>query len=188
MKPIALALVVLAALPAAAQTPPIKPGLWQVEKYESSGDVPRPADSGRMAESLKKMPPEQRAQMEAMMKQRGIDMGSMAAGNGPQGIKMCFDRESLDQNRWQGEQGRCKTNFTTRTATLWKWTSACTEPPSTGEGEARFEGSDRYTVTFSSTVNLGAGPKTSRHTMTMRRLGDSCGDLKPIQSARPQRP
>lgn len=189
MKPLALALLAVIALPAAAQTPPIKPGLWTVEKYESSGDgAPSAADRGKMADALKNMPPEQRAQMEAMMKQRGIDMGAMASGNGPQGMKMCFDKASLDQNAWQGEQGRCKTDFTQRSASAWKWTSSCTEPPSTGQGEARFEGGDRYTVDFTNTVTLKGQQRTSRHTMTMRRLGDSCGDLKPIQSMRPQRP
>jgi Protein of unknown function (DUF3617) len=191
MKPLALALLALATLPAAAQTaPPIKPGLWTVEKYESSGDgAPNAGQRKEMADALKNMPPEQRAQMEAMMKQRGIDMGAMASGGGPQGMKMCYDRASLDQNAWQGEQGRCKTDFTQRSATAWKWTSACTQPPSTGQGEARFDGADRYTVDFTSTVTEGGKPRTSRHTMTMRRLGDDCGGLKPIQQMRPpQRP
>jgi hypothetical protein len=194
MKLLATTLLALTVLPAAAQTPPIKPGLWTVEKYESSGDgAPSAGQRKEMADALKNMPPEQRAQMEAMMKQRGIDMGAMAAGNGPQGMKMCYDKASLDQNAWQGEQkgdprGGCKTDFTQRSASAWKWTMACTQPPSTGQGEARFDGADRYTVDFTNTSTEGGQPRTSRHTMTMRRLGDDCGDLKPIQSMRPQRP
>ena len=188
MKPLVLALFACVTLPAAAQTaPPIKPGLWTVEKYESSGDgAPSAAQRKEMADALKNMPPEQRAQMEAMMKQRGIDMGAMAAGNGPQGMKMCYDKASLDQNAWQGEQqGGCKTDITQRSASAWKWTMACTQPPSTGQGEARFEGGDRYTVDFTSTTTVQGQPRTSRHTMTMRRLGDDCGGLKPIQQMRP---
>ena len=45
-------LLAFATLPAAAQTaPPIKPGLWTVEKYESSGDgAPNAGQRQQMAD------------------------------------------------------------------------------------------------------------------------------------------
>ncbi len=64
----------------AADTPPIKPGLWQVtaDSQQLNGK-PLPDMSAQLAEQMKRMPPEMRAQMEAQMKAKGVQMAQAAA-------------------------------------------------------------------------------------------------------------
>jgi hypothetical protein len=171
------AALALAVQPVAAQTPPVKPGLWQVQKYES--DSPRGAGRGAdMGEALKRMKPEARQRMEAMMKERGIEPG--AGGPGPTGMKMCLDRQSLEQGRWQGRQGRCTTDYISRTDKAWKWKATCTQPDSRTEGETTFAGSEGFTTTLAMTTTLDGQPRTTRTSMTLKWLGDDCGGLKPL--------
>src|SRR5688572_5613257 len=108
---VVLSFLAAAALSAAAHaqtTPPIKPGLWQVNVENDGQKMPD------MGEHLKNLPPEQRRQVEAMMKERGVDMSGG-------GMKICHTKESLDQGKWQAEQGSCKTDVLSRTSTQWKW-------------------------------------------------------------------
>lgn len=166
------ALALSLGLPAHAQTaPPIKPGLWQINS-DRQVDGQKAPDLG---EHMKKMSPEVRKRMEANMKQHGVDMSG-----GPGSMKMCMTRESLDQGRWQGEEGRCKTDFTSRSASSWKWRSSCSQPPSQTEGEASFAGPEAYTVKSSTTMTLQGQTRVTQMVMSGKWLGADCGDLKPI--------
>jgi len=155
----------------AQTTPPIKPGLWQISS-DRQVDGQKAPDLG---EHMKKMSPEMRKRMEDNMKQHGVDM-SGGAGN----MKMCMTRESLDQGRWQGEEGNCKTDFTSRTASSWKWRSSCSQPPSQTDGEASFAGPEAYTVKSSTTMTLQGQTRVTKMVMSGKWLGADCGDLKPI--------
>jgi hypothetical protein len=167
-------LIAACAAVAHAQTaPPIKPGLWQVatERLVDGQKMQMPD----MAAQMQNMPPEARKQMEAMMKQRGVDM-SGGAGN----MKICMTREQLDEGRWRSDEGRCKTDFLSRTATQWKWRSVCTQPPSESEGEANIASPERYTVKVTTTSQRKGEPRSMQMTMNARWLGADCGDVKPM--------
>ncbi len=169
------ALLVAATFTASAQTaPPIKPGLWQVQSEREVNGQKAPDPMERM----KDLPPEARKQMEAMMKQRGVDMGQ---AGGLQ--KICHSRESLDQGRWKDDSERCKTDITSRSATAWKWRSVCTQPDAEMEGEAVFSNPENYTVKTLMTSQRGGKPQTMRMTITAKWMGADCGDLKPMQPA-----
>jgi len=167
----ALFLAGLAASAQAQNTPPIKPGLWQMQMANEVDGQKAPD----MAEALKNVPPEMRKQMEAMMKQRGVDMG---AGGG---TRICQNRESLDQGRWKGEQGRCKTDMLSQSASSWKWRSRCTEPESETEGEAVFTGPESYTVNARSTTRVAGQMRQTNTSINAKWLGADCGDLKPMK-------
>jgi hypothetical protein len=176
-----IGLIAACAAVAHAQTAPsIKPGLWQVTS-ERLVDGKKAPD---MSQQMQSLSPEVRKQMEAMMKQRGLDLNA-AAGNG----KVCHTRESLEQGRWRSEENSCKTDFSSRTAALWKWRSVCTQPPSESEGEARIENPERYTVKLNTTSAHKGQKHTSQMTMNAKWLGADCGDLKPMapppKSAKP---
>ena len=160
-----------AALAHAQATPPIKPGLWQVqsERVVNGQKAPDPM------ERMKDMPPEVRAKLEAAMKQRGVDTSS---AGGP--MKICLSRESLDQGQWQGQRARCKTDFNTRGASVWTWHSVCTEPASETDGEASFTTPESYTVKTSTTMAMKGQARTSQMTISARWLGADCGTLKPV--------
>jgi hypothetical protein len=155
----------------AQNVPPIKPGLWQVKMDREGG--PATPD---MSERLKKMSPEQRKQVEAMMKQRGVDMSG-----GPGNMRICLTKDQLDRNVWQGEQGNCKTDVTSRTATTWKWHSACTQPESVTDGEATFANPENYVVKATTTTTAAGEKRTTKTTLTSKWVGADCGDVKPIQ-------
>ena len=166
-------LVAGAAGAAQAQTaPPIKPGLWRVHsEREVDGRKTQMPD---MSERLKNMPPEARKQIEAMMKQRGVDM----SGGGD--MRICLTKESLDQGYWQGHQGSCTTDFIRRSGSTWTWHTSCREPVSETDGEARFSGPENYRVKTATTMNVRGEPKTSRMTLTSTWLSADCGDVKPV--------
>jgi len=174
--PRVLSLAGLLAVCAAAQaqstppSPPIKPGLWQVQT-DNETDGKKMPDMGAQ---LKTMSPEMRKRMEDNMKQHGIDMSG-----GPGQMKMCMTRESLDAGKWQGQQTRCKTDFSTG-GSVWKWHSTCDQPPSVTDGEAAFASAEAYTVKSSTTMTMQGKQHLSKMSLSAKWLGADCGDLKPI--------
>lgn len=157
---------------AQAQTaPPIKPGLWQVHSQrEVDGQRVQMPD---MSERFKTMRPEARQQMEAMMKQRGVDMGG---GD----VKICLTKDSLDPGQWQRQQGTCKTDYSSRSGSTWKWHTSCTEPAAETDGEATFTSADAYTVKTATTMTIQGQTRTTRMVLDSKWLGPDCGDVKPV--------
>ncbi len=156
-----------------AQTPPIKPGLWEV-KSEGSADGQKTAPP---ADRLASLPPAVRAQVEASMKQKGVAMGAGGVS------RICFTRESMDPARW-GNAANCKTDYGARSNSSWKWHSVCTQPEMTIDGEALFANPENYTVNSTTTMKLRGETKTSQRTVRARWIGADCGDLKPFDPKR----
>lgn len=155
---------------ALGQTPPIKPGLWEVRNDSTVGGQRMPD----MAERMKSMPAEQRKRMEALMKQRGVDTSGGA-------LRICMTRQTLDQGHWQdGGRADCKTNVTSRSSSAWKWRSVCTQPAVTSDGEAVFHDAEHYTVSIRSTVAVQGQPRESTMVSKARWVDADCGDVKPI--------
>jgi hypothetical protein len=160
----------------AQSTPPIKPGLWQVRSERVVDGQKAPPMEARM----NNLPPEARKQIEAMMKQRGVDM---SGGSGD--IKICLNKDSLDQNQWLGQKNgphSCKTDFTNRSGSRWTWHSSCTEPKSETDGEAIFNGPESYTIKVATTMTLKGETRTSNMTNTSKWLSADCGGLQPVSA------
>jgi hypothetical protein len=150
-------------------TPPIKPGLWQIQ-MERVVDGQKMPD---MSERMKNMSPEKRAQMEAMMKQHGVGMG----GGGNQ---MCYTREMLEHSPWADIQTDCKPTFSSRTSSAWKWHTSCPKASLEADGEAIFINSESYTVKTTSVSKFGDKVRNSSTTMTGKWVSADCGDVKPL--------
>jgi uncharacterized protein DUF3617 len=158
----------------ALDAPPIKPGLWQVRSEHAVNGTKAPP----MTDHLKNLPPEARKQVEAMMKQKGLDMSGS-----PGDIKLCLSKESLDQNQWLGHKNasqNCKTEVKTRSNSRWTWHSSCTDPKSETDGEAIFANPENYTMKVATVMTAQGETKTMNMTNTSAWLGANCGDLKPI--------
>jgi hypothetical protein len=171
---LAFALSTLAAAVSSAQAqtaPPIKPGLWEIksEREVDGKKAPDPSDQ------MKNLPPDVRAKVEAMMKEKGVGMGEGGVN------RVCLSRESLDQGHWQGQSDNCKTEFTSRTSTSWKWRSVCTKPDSESDGEALFTSSENYTVKTNMKTKIQGQDRLSRMTIHAKWTGNNCGDIKPVQ-------
>ena len=152
-------------------TPPIKPGLWQVQ-MERVVDGQKMPD---MSERLKNMAPEKRAQFEAMMKQHGLEAG----GHGSQ---VCYSRESLEHSPWADTQTDCKPTFSTRTSSVWKWHTTCPKLGVESDGEAIFTDPENYTVKSTSVSKMGDKVRNASTTMTGKWMSSDCGGLKPLNT------
>ncbi|HEX5355264.1 MAG TPA: DUF3617 domain-containing protein [Aquabacterium sp.] len=172
-------LIVLPASAMAVDMPPMKPGLWEVSpESQLLNGKPVPDMSAKMAEQMKRMPPEMRAQVEAQMKAHGVQM---APGGNGMAMRMCITKDMLSQNRWQKMDGRCQNTALKQTGSTWSWKFTCTDPASEGEGSTTFQGGDAYT----SDMQVRTTRNGQAQTMSMKHrgkwLGADCGGLKPIE-------
>jgi len=166
----------LAALTAAAQSAPkIKPGLWEMHVEQEKNGQKTPDASERMRDHMKAMPPERRKQFEEMMKQRGVNP---AAGGA---VKICYTQKMLEHNALS-DQGGCKTDFSERSASSWKWHSVCPQLNYEGDGEARFPDSENFVVKSSGVSTSGGTTVKVNSTRTGKWLGADCGDVKPLDA------
>ena len=166
----------LAAIGASAQTAPkIKPGLWQIHMEQERNGQKVPDASERMKDHMKDMTPERRKQFEEMMKQRGVDP------NATDTVKLCYSQKMVDRGAWTAQEG-CKTDFTNRSATSWKWHSVCSELGYEGEGEATFSDADNFTVKSSGVSTAGGKTLKVNSTRTGKWLSADCGGVKPMDA------
>jgi hypothetical protein len=167
----ALALVAATLAAQAQPAPPIKPGLWEVKMARETDGKQAP---DMMSEHMKNMTPEMRAKMEAMMKQRGI-----SSEGGATTVKICMSKESLSKDGWRDEGEGCKTDLSGQGTSTWKWHSVC--PNSVTDGEANFTSADAYTIKNTMVMTRNGQQHVTKMAGTAKRLGDDCGDLKPIK-------
>jgi hypothetical protein len=167
------AVVLLAGARADAPAFDVKPGLWQVTTSGSASGVP-----SLPPETLEKLTPEQRAQVEAAIK------GVMARATKPHTIKSCITAEQLRQTPdfTRGGKTGCQQTVVTRTATEIELHEACAgEDTGTMSAVLHFTAQDRETIAGTTLITQNNGGKT----MTMRQqvsgkwLGSDCGAAKP---------
>jgi hypothetical protein len=171
-----VSVLTLAAIGATAQTgPKMKAGLWQIHIEQERNGQELPNASQRMKDHMKDMTPERRKQFEEMMKQRGVDP------NATDTIKICYSQKMVDHGVWT-DQGGCKTDFTDRSATSWKWHSVCSALGYEGDGEANFSDADTFTVKSAGVVTAGGKTVKSNSTRTGKWLSADCGGVKPMDA------
>ncbi len=166
-----------AANASASNTPPIKPGLWEI-KTEREIDGRRTPD---LSDRLKNLSPEARERMKATMKDRGVDLDEHA----PDHMRLCLTRESLESGRWKDTPGRCETEFTQRSSAHWKWRAVCSQPASTILGEAVFTSPEIYIVQSQTTTQRQGQDSVMTMKMDGKWLGPDCGDLAPAKVPTP---
>jgi hypothetical protein len=145
------------------------------------------AAMARMQEQLANMPPEKRAQVEAMMAQRGITLGAgggAGSGGGPSvKVKLCLTPEQAARDevpqQHQG-QGQCKQTSRTRSGNTVKFTLECTgQNPGHGEGEFTMLSPKEHQGKMSMTMTGAQRTGTMDMEMHARWLAADCGDVKP---------
>lgn len=175
-----LALSVLALVgTTSAQAQKIRPGLWENTVSMKSSDGRLEAAMAQMQEQLARMPPEQRAQVEAMMARQGL---GVAAGK-PNTARSCISPEMAARDQFDPGDGRCKSTGHTRNGNVVRFQFVCP-----GEG-AQSEGEGEFTV-LSDTENRGKiRVSAARQGQTMRMemdthskwVGADCGSIKPLR-------
>lgn len=162
----------------AADTPPMKAGLWEFTQGERKLDgQPMPDVSSQMAEQLKNMPPAIRQKIEAQMKANGVQMGG-AGGN--TAYRMCISADMLSKNMWQKNDGNCTSESMSHSGNTWRWKVKCTEPQGEGEGSSTFSGSDSFTTKMHMTMLQEGKKQTMDMSSSAKWLSTDCGGIKPL--------
>jgi poly(3-hydroxybutyrate) depolymerase len=169
----ALAALTVAAVGAQAQST-IKPGLWEQSATlkSQSGQIER-----AMAEAeaqIAKLPPEQRRQIEAMMKARGVSIG-----NGATTVRMCLTSQDIERGNIPVQAGDCTQKVLSRDSTSMKVSFSCaTNPPSSGVGEVRMLSPTSTVATASVDTLVNDKPERIDTTQQGTWIADDCGDIR----------
>jgi hypothetical protein len=163
----------------AAGAQSMKPGLWEITSKMQSGNGQMEKQMAEAQQRMANMPPDQRKMVEEMMARQGMKMGT--AGGGGMTMKVCMTKEMVERNEMPSQQrGDCKTTSQARSGNTMKMAFACTNPPSSGEGQFTFNGSDGYTMKMAVNTTVQGKPETMNMDATGKWLGADCGDVKPI--------
>lgn len=148
----------------------VKLGLWETTTVsERSGMPSLPADA------LAKMPPEQRARIEAQLK-------SMSA---PQTTtkQSCVTQDDVNKMFDLNNDGNksCQRTIVSSTSTKQELKLSCDTPGNKGTGTVKIEVTDSTHVNGLVHMNVGNNGRTMdmKVTITGKWLGSSCGDVKP---------
>jgi hypothetical protein len=180
-----LSAAVLLSLPAFAENPlGMQPGLYELKTVKIVTDgVDHSAQMSdamaKMQAQMASMPPDKRAQMEAMMQQHGVNMN---AGNGT--MQVCMTAEQLKNNQLPVNQnGKCDPSYTQSGSTFtFKYSCPLSGGTSTGAGTVT-RSADTITIVSDSTTSNAAGTHTNHAEMQMHYLGANCGAVKPTGAA-----
>ncbi len=171
-----VSVVALTGVSAKAQiAPKMKPGLWQIHIEQERNGQKIANSSERMKAHMKDMTPERRKQFEEMMKQRGVDP------NATDSLKVCYSQKMVEHGAWSDQFG-CKTDFSDRSASSWKWHSVCSSLGYEGNGEAIFSDADNFTIRSSGLVTTEGETVHSKSTKVGKWLSADCGEVKPMDA------
>jgi hypothetical protein len=159
----------------------LKPGLWEVrlvkqvvDGRDMSAQISKATT--QMEQAMANMPPQQRARMQAMLKQHGV--GLSAHG----GFRICVTPEMARRNAPVLDgQGRCQPTRVTRSGNRMTYVFSCNSKgiTTTGKGVETIEG-DRVTTRTDATTETGNGEKHMVQSESeMSYVGPHCGDVTP---------
>ncbi len=157
-----------------------KPGLWETTSTtEMSGMPAMPAMPQIPPEQLAKMTPQQRAQVEAMMKSR---MG--AAGGAPQSntTKVCLTADSF-KNALAMSQNRenCTNKLTASTSSSQTIHMECTQGKTNLTGDMMVERVDAEHAKGNAVMKTsGEVAMNIKMSFATKWLSSDCGDVKPL--------
>ena len=173
MKRLVISLALLAAVHAHAHAQTIKPGLWEMNNKVKTGNPQTDQALAMAMKQLGNMPPDQRAQLEAMMAQNGVSMPKQGSDGGML-LTACVTPEMAAKKEVPIDQkGKC-TSKQDHVPNGLNISFSCTDPVSSGQGQVRFNGDSAYTMTMNVTNGTGAGPQSATVESTGRWLSATC--------------
>jgi len=154
----------------------VKEGLWEVSLTHSSSGMP-----GMSEDMLAKLPPDQRARVEEMMKQRGVTM----SGNTTV-VKSCVTREKIEKGMAFASEnrGNCSYNIVNSSPSHVEAKFHCDEVQK--DSKTVIDGTTTVDVVNGDSTkgashivtNSGGHTATMDMSFTSKYLGPSCGDIK----------
>jgi hypothetical protein len=154
--------------------PKRKPGLWEMQIKASGRDMPS------MDDKLAQLTPEQRAQMEQMMKQRGMSIGP---GN-TQTMRHCVTPQEAEAEagkpiagKLQRDVAKCDEKVVSRSASELRIHAVCQTPDGPSEFDLRVH--DFSDVSFAMEMDGRSPTKGPMHyEQRARWLASDCGGVK----------
>lgn len=164
----------------------MKPGLWEVSAQVqggAGGAGKTGAAGGDLAAMLamaqqqwQNLPPEQRQRMEALLKERGVALGSV--GPGGSSVRVCVTPEQAEREELPQAEERC-TQQMRRSGRVVHYTFSCQgEPPMSGEGEYTLH--SPTSASGRTVIRTTVAGRAQTVTMDNRSnwIGASCGELQ----------
>jgi hypothetical protein len=147
----------------------VKEGLWEVTVTHSMTGMP--AMPNISPDMLAKMPPEQRARMEAIMK--GTPTTDVR--------KECVTKDKLDNHSaFSNNRGECTRTVVASTGSRLEVKFHCEDKQTSSDGNLLVEaiGSDNVKGTMHSVTKSGDHNMTMDFTINSKYLSPACGDVK----------
>jgi hypothetical protein len=151
----------------------VKEGLWEMTVTHSMTGMP--AMPAIPPNTLAKMTPEQRARMEAAMKQSGT------GGTSTDVRKECITKEKLERNSaFSDNRKECTRTVLNSTGSKLEIKVHCEEKQVSTDSTLLLEtvGSDNVKGTMQSVTNANGRTMNMNFTFSSKYLGPACGDVK----------
>jgi Protein of unknown function (DUF3617) len=146
-----------------------KEGLWEVTVTHSMSGMPAPPNLP--PDALAKLPPDQRARVEAMMK--GTPSTDVH--------KECVTKEKLAKNAaFSANRGDCTRTVVSSTGKKLEAKFHCVDKDTTSDGTFQMEiiDSDNVKGTMHATTSTSSRTMNMDFTINSKYLGPACGDVK----------
>jgi hypothetical protein len=154
----------------------IAPGLWEHRFTMKSQSGQAEAAQKQLQAQLAALPAAQRKQLEEMMAQSGVAMGTQ--GNT---LKVCISKEDAEQDRLPQSDDRCQQQSLQRNGNTLRFKFQCSgEPPTSGEGEFTISSPQAYSGRSTVNTVLMGRPERMELSTTGTWLSADCGKLKPL--------
>jgi len=168
----------------AAGTRLMKPGLWEVRIVKQTVDgrdmsAQMAGAADQMQQALASMPPAQRAQMEAMLKQRG------AGARGNTSHRICVSPAMANRDTPVVDRsGRCQPQSVEHSGNRTSFAFRCTVDGVTteGKGTSTVDADLIRTHMETSTTDEHGERHVTQTDNEMKFIGPDCGDVKPPDS------
>ena len=147
----------------------VKEGLWEMTVTHSMSGMPAMPDIP--PDVLAKMPPDQRARMEAMMK----------GGPSTDVRKECITKEKIEKHSaFSNNRGDCTRTVVNSTGSKLEVKIHCEEKQASTDGTLVLEtvGSDHVKGTMQAVTNANGHTMNMNFTFSSKYLGPACGDVK----------
>ncbi len=150
-----------------------KPGLWETSSTMQISGMAMPQIP---PEQLAKMPPQQRAQLEAMMAQMG--------GGKPIVSKSCMTKDSFHFDTGMGARENCTQKVLSQTSSSMTIHVECSRDKGTSSGDLTVERIDAEHSKGSMVMKAteSGRPINMNMSFTTKWLSSDCGDVKPYSA------
>jgi hypothetical protein len=160
----------------------LKPGLWEITS-KIGGNPKMQAQAAQMQELVAKMKPEERQNIDAMLAQQGIKMGT-GSDAGAMIVQTCITPLMAANHRLLvGQRGNCSSKTSGRTASGMTIAFKCADPESSGKGQVSLSGDSAYSMKMKINTSASGEPESMTLDGNGKWLDAACGDIQPLPAA-----